>query len=105
LPPRRERRDNLPLLTAYLVTRKAHRLGREIERISDAILDRLADYDWPGNVRELENVIERAHILRVCQATRWKIKGPGGVAHRLGMNASTLYWRMRKHGMRRPEIA
>ncbi|HRZ55079.1 MAG TPA: hypothetical protein P5525_06445 [Candidatus Paceibacterota bacterium] len=48
---------------------------------------------------------ERAHILRVCQATGWKIKGPEGAAQRLGMNASTLYWRMRKHGIRRRETA
>ncbi len=63
VPPLRERREDIPLLTAYLVTRKARQLGRNVERISSAILDRLAAYDWPGNVRELENVIERAIIL------------------------------------------
>ncbi len=63
VPPLRERREDIPLLAAYLVTRKAPRLGRKVERISHAILDRLASYDWPGNVRELENVLERAIIL------------------------------------------
>ena len=63
LPPLRERREDIPLLAAYLVTRKARQLGRNIERISSDILDRLTAYDWPGNVRELENVIERAIIL------------------------------------------
>ncbi len=63
LPPLRERREDIPLLAAYLVTRKAQRLGRKIEKIPNAVLDRLASYDWPGNVRELENVLERAIIL------------------------------------------
>ncbi len=63
LPPLRERREDIPLLAAYLVTRKARQLGRNIDRISGEILDRLTAYDWPGNVRELENVIERAIIL------------------------------------------
>ncbi len=151
LPPLRERGEDIPLLAAYLVTRKAHRLGRKIDQISDAILDRLASYDWPGNVRELENVLERAiilspgnalrleaiqlgpagpakarerlagyapsgpegaddtlqaheraHILRVCQATAWKIKGANGAARKLGLNPATLYSRMKKLGIRRP---
>jgi transcriptional regulator with GAF, ATPase, and Fis domain len=63
LPPLRERREDIPLLAAYLVTRKARQLGRNIERISSEILDRLTAYDWPGNVRELENAIERACAL------------------------------------------
>ena len=63
VPPLRERREDIPLLAAYLVTRKARQLGRHIERISSEILDRLTAYDWPGNVREMENVIERAIIL------------------------------------------
>jgi transcriptional regulator with GAF, ATPase, and Fis domain len=150
LPPLRERRDDIPLLTAYLVTRKARQLGRNIERIPNAILDRLASYDWPGNVRELENVLERAiilsrgstidshaiqlgqtstptrthhahseaavehgeddtletceraHILRVCESTGWKIKGPGGAAGKLGLNPGTLYSRMKKLSIQRP---
>jgi len=63
LPPLRERREDIPLLAAYLATRKARQLGRNLDRISDLILDRLTAYDWPGNVRELENVLERAIIL------------------------------------------
>jgi transcriptional regulator with GAF, ATPase, and Fis domain len=46
---------------------------------------------------------ERDHVLRVCAACGWKIKGAGGAAERLGLNASTLYFRMKKLGIRRPE--
>ena len=45
---------------------------------------------------------ERAHILRICQATAWKIKGPDGAASKLGLNPGTLYSRMKKLGIRRP---
>ena len=63
LPPLRERPEDIRMLAACLVTRKAQRLGRKIERIPNAILNRLTSCDWPGNVRELENVLERAIIL------------------------------------------
>jgi len=63
LPPLRERREDIPLLAAYIVARHSRRLGRRIDRISDSVMDRLTAYDWPGNVRELENVLERAIIL------------------------------------------
>ena len=45
---------------------------------------------------------ERDHIIRVCTACGWKIKGSGGAAERLGLNASTLYFRMKKLGIARP---
>lgn len=63
LPPLRERPEDIPLLAAYLVARKARQLGRKIDDIPAAVMARLGDYDWPGNVRELENVVERAVIL------------------------------------------
>jgi len=46
---------------------------------------------------------ERAHILRLCQATAWKIKGPDGAARKLGLNPGTLYSRMKKLGIQRPQ--
>ena len=45
---------------------------------------------------------ERDHIVRVCTACGWRIKGPGGAAERLGLNASTLYFRLKKLGITRP---
>jgi formate hydrogenlyase transcriptional activator len=45
---------------------------------------------------------ERDHVLRVCNACGWKIKGAGGAAERLGLNASTLYFRLKKLGITRP---
>jgi len=38
-------------------------VGKRIDGVSQATMDRLMKYSWPGNIRELENVIERATIL------------------------------------------
>ena len=46
--------------------------------------------------------VERAHILAVLDRKGWKIEGPTGAAHVLGLNASTLRGRMRKLGIRKP---
>ena len=63
VPPLRERREDIPLLVAYLAERKSKVVGKTIDCIPEAVMRRLMQYSWPGNVRELENVIERAIIL------------------------------------------
>ncbi|MFZ4440623.1 MAG: sigma-54-dependent transcriptional regulator [Syntrophales bacterium] len=63
LPPLRERRDGLPILTGYLVLRAAQQIGRVISLVEPEVHSAIADYGWPGNIRELQNVIERAVIL------------------------------------------
>jgi formate hydrogenlyase transcriptional activator len=63
LPPLRDRVDDIPLLTEYLVARYGEKAGKRIRRLSKDTLDLFQSYDWPGNVRELQNVIERAVIL------------------------------------------
>ncbi len=63
VPPLRERREDVPLLVWYFVTRKRMVLGRAVTRIPDRVMAALQLYAWPGNIRELENVIERALIL------------------------------------------
>jgi formate hydrogenlyase transcriptional activator len=46
--------------------------------------------------------MERAHILAVLESCGWRISGKGNAAERLGLNRSTLQFRMRKLGIRRP---
>ena len=45
---------------------------------------------------------ERAHIWRVVEECGWRIRGPGNAADRLGLPESTLRYRMKKLGIRRP---
>jgi transcriptional regulator with GAF, ATPase, and Fis domain len=63
IPPLRERREDIPLLAQYFVDKYTQLIGKPIDRIHPATLERLVEYAWPGNVRELENVIERGVIL------------------------------------------
>src|SRR5438093_4374486 len=65
IPPLRERREDIPPLVEHFVRKHAQRTGRRFDRIDDAVLAALKQYDWPGNVRELENTIERAVVLSV----------------------------------------
>jgi len=46
--------------------------------------------------------VEREHIRAILKQTRWTLSGPNGAAARLGMNRSTLYFRMKKLGIVRP---
>jgi transcriptional regulator of acetoin/glycerol metabolism len=45
---------------------------------------------------------EKQRILDALTASDGRIYGPGGAAHRLGLNPTTLYGKMRKHGIQKP---
>jgi formate hydrogenlyase transcriptional activator len=55
-----------------------------------------------GSKRRTLEEAERDHILATLRETRWVVSGPRGAAARLGMNRSTLQFRMRKLGIVRP---
>jgi DNA-binding NtrC family response regulator len=63
IPPLRERREDVPCLLQHFVDAMARRLGRTVDGLSPAFVERARAHDWPGNVRELENVVERALIM------------------------------------------
>ncbi len=63
LPPLRERRDDIPLLAGYFLTKYNEQLKKQIRGFSQEALDFLRAYPYPGTVRELENLIERAVML------------------------------------------
>ena len=67
VPPLRERRGDIPLLSEYFLTLFAHKEGFQKVRLSSAALSVLTAYSWPGNVRELQNVLQYA-IIR-CQGS------------------------------------
>ncbi|MDY6881081.1 MAG: sigma-54 dependent transcriptional regulator [Thermodesulfobacteriota bacterium] len=63
IPPLRHRVEDIPDMARYFVNYYQHKIGREINRISESAMKSLCRYDWPGNVRELMNVIERAMLI------------------------------------------
>ena len=138
LPPLRARPEDIPLLAQFFVEKYARKMGRHIDRIPKANLNKLMGFNWPGNVRELEHLIERSviispgssltledklspeaaivpsdgpkdlasierrHILEVLQSTSWKIEGSDGAAVMLDLHPSTVRYRLKKLGIRRP---
>ncbi|MDC3412067.1 sigma-54-dependent Fis family transcriptional regulator [Aquibacillus sp. 3ASR75-11] len=59
IPPLRERKDDIELLTNHFVSEINHKLFKKIETISPDFIRALREYEWPGNVRELHNITER----------------------------------------------
>ncbi len=81
IPPLRERREDVAVLTSHYVTAVC---GRDVA-LEAAALDRLRDYDWPGNVRQLYTVLRVA--LRVepqtlsAEVVAHVLQGFAGAAH------------------------
>jgi two-component system response regulator HydG len=63
LPPLRERREDIPLLTAHFIKEFNAVHGKRVTTVSEAVRRAMATYDWPGNVRELRNFIESMVVL------------------------------------------
>jgi two-component system nitrogen regulation response regulator NtrX len=63
VPPLRERRDDIPLLTGHFLDAFCRREGRELKLIVPEAMEAMQRYDWPGNVRELKNIVERLVIM------------------------------------------
>lgn len=63
LPALRERREDIPALSAYFLSRYAARYRRQIAGFEPSALQLLMSYAWPGNVRELDHTLERAVLM------------------------------------------
>ncbi len=74
IPPLRERREDIPVITNKLLEQFSWDMKRGPLRISDSARLALQQYSWPGNIRELRNVLERAALL-----------SDGGVIHKIGL--------------------
>ena len=143
VPPLRERKDDIVLLSNYFIDRFARKMGKKIKQVPAETQRKLMEYPWPGNVRELEHFIERAVIIsdgtkisfsgmgnsgphsfaaeetgaqpladmergyieKVLTATHWRVSGPSGAAVILKMKPTTLISRMKKLGIKKPEVS
>lgn len=75
VPSLRERKEDIPTLIRFFLTKLTERLGRRITEVPSTVIRSLQDYNWPGNVRELENIVERAMIL----STSDSLQLPSGI--------------------------
>jgi transcriptional regulator with GAF, ATPase, and Fis domain len=78
--------------------------GLLLEELGEGARTAVASSGAAGGVRTLADV-ERDHILRVLESCERRVRGPGSAARQLGLNASTLYSRMKKLGIRRSAAA
>jgi DNA-binding NtrC family response regulator len=58
-----ERKDDILLLSQHFLEKFSSAQGKQVEKLSNEVMDILLSYAFPGNVRELENIIERAVTL------------------------------------------
>ena len=63
LPALRERREDIPALTAHFLIKENNRSNQKVKDINPEVLSLFDVYNWPGNIRELEGVIGRAVLL------------------------------------------
>ena len=61
--PLRERKEDIPILSEYFISRAAREMEKQIKGISPEAINLFKSHNWPGNVRELENVIRRAVVV------------------------------------------
>jgi Nif-specific regulatory protein len=62
VPPLRERREDIPQLAVYFLSRFSTEIGKPSGGFSQQAMELLQSYDWPGNVRELQNEVQRLVI-------------------------------------------
>jgi DNA-binding NtrC family response regulator len=80
IPPLRERREDIPVLSDHFLKRYVEETGKHLEGFTVKALEQLKSYSWPGNVRELRNVIERAVVIargRMIGIEELKFLDPG----------------------------
>jgi two-component system, NtrC family, response regulator len=70
LPPLRERREDIPLLTDYFMRRFFEARTGRVPELSATVREAFLRYGWPGNVRELENACERIAQTCNCDTVR-----------------------------------
>ena len=63
LPPLRHRKEDVPVLASFFLSKYAAQFGRPQPKLSGYVLAQFSEYDWPGNVRELENAVKKIVAL------------------------------------------
>jgi formate hydrogenlyase transcriptional activator len=104
--------DTMEALRRYSWPGNIRELENVMERaviLSSSPVLRIAHHDLSSRIAPGQNTehpqtleeVERKHILKTLKETRWTLSGPSGAAARLGLNRSTLYFRMKKLGIAR----
>lgn len=134
IPPLRHRTEDIPLLFSYFLNKASTRLGRETPDLSRSWLYQLMKHSWPGNVRELQSIAERTALgldstceiiasdngsvaklplkgqiaaFEKCVLEQELARNSGNIAktcHSLKLPRKTLYYKMKKHDVKREDF-
>jgi len=63
VPALRQRKGDLPQFIRHFITLSNKELGRNVQKVSDEVMELFTRYEWPGNLREMKNCIKRAVLL------------------------------------------
>lgn len=63
LPPLRDRKEDIPILTDYFLRSYCAKYRKPLLRLAPAALKKLEQYPWRGNIRELQHTLERLVIM------------------------------------------
>jgi len=63
VPPLRQRKTDIPILANFFLKKYTETHNKNIEGISEELMNLLLEYSWPGNVRELQNFMESSVIM------------------------------------------
>lgn len=74
VPALNERRDDIPILIEYFVSKIAGEQGIAPKNFTKKAVELLKSYDWTGNIRELRNVVERLIILGGTEVSEADVK-------------------------------
>jgi two-component system response regulator AtoC len=91
LPPLRERRDEIPVLTEYFLRKYSAEYSRPYSEVSPETMHMFMDYAWPGNIRELQNLVRRIVVLGTESPVRKEIGlGFTVAARRASLSPATM---------------
>jgi two-component system response regulator AtoC len=102
--PLRERKEDIPQLCEYLLTKQSREFGKEAPHLSPAALHLLKQWKWPGNLRELENWIARIIIFGTEEVLGLELRRqllfsfPGNQNHRISRFQESPNRRIRRRG-------
>ncbi|MCU0643656.1 MAG: sigma 54-interacting transcriptional regulator [bacterium] len=63
IPPLRERKQDIPEMFSYFLTKYCEQEGKEDPAVQSEIFESILEYDWKGNVRELENTVQNLIMM------------------------------------------
>ena len=91
VPTLRERIEDIPELTNYLIGKFCNEMGMYPLAVTDEALELLQSYEWPGNIRQLQNVIQRILIACDEKITAADVKNVLG-AKKIGSISGPEFW-------------